>query len=377
MCCGQSSSFRRHEKRINVPELISAGGSLYPHRDPFSLTWLYTKILFWFISLALNIYCYITCLFDTNYYSFFLYYNNWVLLLTCFYFTFSLILSIQIYQNTQPYHLPSCLQPINQYARSNINDLPSIKNLKLSLLHKYTNITFHLSVTNTFVLCIAYWTVEFVHSIHDFEHFYKFPMKLNVISNYAILLLLILFEYSINASKLNYSAIWYILIMSLIFHIWSSVFNYNAFLYQNDNDNSQDISNLPRLFIYYNWDQTKLDNNNNNIVTHSLFYIIFVSFILYIYIITTHFILCFIKSLSLYKWSTTNQAYLNEMFETEFELNEFSDATALDDEMYEDKVALIVGNGIVGNGIIVHEKIKDTNSTNITDDKDSQQEINP
>lgn len=360
--CSKRSCFRRHEKRIHVPELIGAGGSLYPNRSPFSLSWLYTKLIFWIICLLLNIYCYMTCFFDTNYYSYFLYYNNWVLIISWFYFSLSLILTIKIYQNTQPYHLPNCLQPINQYARSNMNDLPSIKNLKLLFLYKYVNITFHLSVTNTFVLCIAYWTVEFIHSIHDFEHFYKFPMQLNVISNYAILLLLILFDFSINANTLKYSSIWYTLILSIIFHIWSFVFNYNAFLYQNDNNIKNDIKKLPSLFIYFNWDQTK---ENETIITHSLSYIIFISVILYGYIIIIHFILCFIKSLFLYRWSQTNQAIIENAFDTEFELNEFSDATALDDDMINDKIPMVNANNdnhhkVVGNGIVVHQKINDT-----------------
>ena len=323
---------------------------------------------------------------DTNYYSYFLYYNNWVLIMALLYFTLSLILTIKIYQNTQPYHLPNCLQPINQYARSNMNDLPTITNLKLTLLFKYCNITFHLSVTNTFILCIAYWTVEFVHSIHSFEHWYNFTMQLNVISNYAILLLIVLFDYSINANTMKYSSIWYTLILSIIFHIWSFIFNYNAFLYQNDNDNLEDdIKRLPSLFIYYNWDQTK---ENQTIITHSLSYIILTSLILYTYIIITHFVLCYIKSLFLYRWSRRNDAIIENAlnFDTEFELNEFSDATALDDDMINDKMAMVWGNGgnhnnnniVAGNGIVVHEKMKDTqdNDTNPTDDKEQALEKN-
>eukprot|EP01084_Bolivina_argentea_P220612 373862_1 len=164
--------------------------------------------------------------------------------------------------------------------------------------------------------------------------------------------------------------------MTVIFHIWSSAFNYNAFLYQNDNDNLADISRLPRLFIYYNWDQTETDDNK--ITSHSLVYIIFISVILYIYIIITHFVLCFVKSFFLYSWSKTNQALIEHAFDTEFELNEFSDATALDDQMIQEKMLHVFGNGhdqknVIGNGIVVHEKIRDTQKvTNVatpTDDK--------
>ena len=287
MCISKRCCLRRHEKHINIPELIAAGGSLYPHRAPFSLIWLYSKILFWIISISITIYCYITCLYDTNYYSFFLYYNNWVLIITWFYFSLSLILTLRIYQNTQPHHLPSCLQPINQYAISNMTHLPSITNLKLSLLHKYTNICFHLSVTNTFVLCIAYWIVEFIHSIHTYVQIYKAPMKLNVINNYAMLFLIVLCDFSFNATQLKYSSIWYILMMTLIFHIWSAVFNYNAFSYHNDNGHMADINELPRLFIYFNWDQTARGTDDDEGVegSHSIGYIVVISIILYFYIV--------------------------------------------------------------------------------------------
>ena len=248
-----------------------------------------------------------------------------------------------------------------------MTELPSITNLKLSILHKYANICFHLSVTNTFVLCMAYWIVEFIHSIHTYLQIYKAPMKLNVINNYAMLFLIVLCDFSFNATQLKYSSIWYILIMTLIFHIWSAVFNYNAFSYHNDNGHMADISELPRLFIYFNWDQTD-DDDEGVEESHSIGYVVVISIILYFYIVVTHFVLCFMKSLFLYKWSRSSEAYIENAFETEFEMDAMSDATALDDDMVNDKQPMIAGQHRhkSKNGIVVCEKIKDT-ETMMTD----------
>ena len=181
-------------------------------------------------------------------------------------------------------------------------------------------------------------------------------MQLNVITNYFVVFMLVLCEWLINARRLRYGALWYIWAMTLIFHIWSSVFDYNAFMYTNDQDNSEDISKIPRLFIYYNWDQTPINQEDGDLVTHSIGYMLTVSVVLYCYIAVVHVALCYVKSLFLYRWSRRNAVSIENAFDTEFEFNELSDATELedngDDRDAEDVVLKqsVGGRGVHGKG---------------------------
>merc|ERR1719461_103592 len=157
--------------------------------------------------------------------------------------------------------------------------------------------------------------------------------------------------------------------MTVVFHVWSAVFNYNAFSYYNDNVMMEE--RMPHLFIYFNWDQTPGYKAN-----HSLGYIVMISVVLYCYIVITHCALCFVKSLFLYKWSMYNAAFVEHAFETDFEMNEQSDATALDDDMCNDNQPMMAGHGQQSNnGIVVYEKIKDTKTMTDAAAGDQQQKV--
>merc|ERR1712083_1108337 len=96
----------------------------------------------------------------------------------------------------------------------------------------------------------------------------------------------------------------------------------------------------------YNWDQTPV--TNVDLVNHSIGHLIAITAALYCFIAVVHAVLCYVKSLFLYRYSRRNAVLIDNAFETEFELDdELSDVTEIGDDEVE-KTGLkqsVSGNG--------------------------------
>lgn len=79
-------------------------------------------------------------------------------------------------------------------------------------------------------------------------------------------------------------------------------------------------------------------------------YMVMASIVLYCYITMVHVVLCYVKSLFLYRWSRRSNHLIENAFETEFELDDdLSDVTELGDGDLEKVVLkeIVAGNGVV------------------------------